>query len=891
MKSFRCFFVVFVLVNVLIGHFPVNAQEELYYVSDANTQLNEEFGSYEEAFDYYTDNLDSYDNLILRKEDSIIQMEYGIVEFKTGNACSITVDYHSQSKNSNDYLNGCYGVDAAYLSTSRKGDLVYFMISADEGYTSIDNVILHPIEEVTGLSAYSLNDGRLTHNIRTQLKDDFYSYSLSLDDAPSFMEKDQEYYSYDGHYFYTDFRAMIDDYRRHLHDNAVNEEPYYSYFQYLPHRSLTNYTIADGEGYLDSLGIDQRLRHYTDFNNDNAADEVNRSQLFGQMHSFFIYQNIYGTNALMLLSAAINESSYGKSYLSFVRNNLYATSAYESDIERENNRYDSVDSSIYAHAKYFISSMYSNHLKDSYSGTFFGNKLSGINADYSLDPYYGERNASTYYELDKALGEKDRNDRCLGIITDRQRLRFYRDADMDKLLFAISDVNELSLVILGETEDAYKVSVDASFSDEYIYDFDSSTGYVSKKDFDLILNSDRIEGYELTEIEHDFDGGSFIGHGSLKIKYLHAEDAQRLIPHKDGYEFIGYDDSMTAQYRRIKSIELIKGLDNRLEFGQPVDLSGCVLRISYDDSSKDIPLDSDMISGFDPFTSGVQIVHISYNGVVIDRQIEVSEELSGVRENIAKAIEGGDYDTVKSLLIRYGFRYPFSFSQIRTINYELMQKNGRNYVIYDETERYNLSISGLDLSLPDISAFSFIRDTYYVLVRDIDAADEEKIYELAKGYGFEKNEGIDISFRFNYQDIELIGPAIVQLDLKDKKNDLVYTVYHLSEEGDIIKCRTTQSESYIQFLINESGSYLVLSKPSVNKFDFEDQTEDLSYENMGFDNHRTNISLMSMIVLILLGIIGIIVYYIYNDKRKKLWRDFRKSLRTAGCAQEEKPKN
>ena len=46
------------------------------------------------------------------------------------------------------------------------------------------------------------------------------------------------YWSYDGHYFYTEslegFRAMIRDYKDGVHTNAVNVgSPYYNYYQFL----------------------------------------------------------------------------------------------------------------------------------------------------------------------------------------------------------------------------------------------------------------------------------------------------------------------------------------------------------------------------------------------------------------------------------------------------------------------------------------------------------------------------------------------------------------------------------------------------------------------------------------------------------------------------------
>ena len=87
-----------------------------------------------------------------------------------------------------DKLRYCYtyGADAAYLDTSRDGERVYFKLSGDIGYTSIDNVTLHPHEELNvSLSVYTIKDGKLFHNIKTQLKEDFFSYTLAYDDAPS----------------------------------------------------------------------------------------------------------------------------------------------------------------------------------------------------------------------------------------------------------------------------------------------------------------------------------------------------------------------------------------------------------------------------------------------------------------------------------------------------------------------------------------------------------------------------------------------------------------------------------------------------------------------------------------------------------------------------------
>ena len=71
--------------------------------------------------------------------------------------------------------------------------------------------------------------------------------------GPSYLTKNKEYYSYDGHYFYDNYNTMITDYKNNVRNNAVNpNNPYYSYFQYLPMRSQTTYTGSQISNYLNN---------------------------------------------------------------------------------------------------------------------------------------------------------------------------------------------------------------------------------------------------------------------------------------------------------------------------------------------------------------------------------------------------------------------------------------------------------------------------------------------------------------------------------------------------------------------------------------------------------------------------------------------------------------
>ena len=85
---------------------------------------------------------------------------------------------------------------------------------------------------------------------------------------------------------------MINDYKNNTRANSINpNNPYYSYFQYLPLRSKTSYTGAQLTSYLN--------------NKANSSE----SKLNNTGDIFVKYQNQYGVNALMAASFAALELS------------------------------------------------------------------------------------------------------------------------------------------------------------------------------------------------------------------------------------------------------------------------------------------------------------------------------------------------------------------------------------------------------------------------------------------------------------------------------------------------------------------------------------------------------------------------------------------------------
>lgn len=890
----KAIFIRLIVVLCLFVSFPVKADEENYFVKDNKTGLNEAFETLNEAISYYNGAVNKFDNLLLYENDKLIKMEYGIVKFTDS---LDYIDYYSITKDNDDYLCARYGTDGAYLYSDNND--VYFKVSDDIGYTDISNVTLIPYEKLdVKVSLYHTDDQYLYHNIKTQLDYEYCSSSLKLDFIPDYLEKNHDYFSYDGHYFYDSFYAMIDDYNNETYENAINDEPYYNYYEYLPYRTITNHDSNEMEDYFyNTLKIDGRLVRFVDLNMDDAADEINRSQLYGIIDDFYVYQNIYGANALMLIVGAINESSYGKSYASFYNNNLYSLSAYDSIIETNNNRYDSISSSILSYAKYFVSNRFSNSKRRDYCGTFVGDRSKGITSTYSLDHYYGERFASTYFDLDNRLGLTDYNYYSIAVIDDA--FNIYNDEYLSDYSYTIKPNTSLTFVILDELEDSYLIQLDDALNSNHYYDYEDNVGYISKDAVSYIINKDKYNDYEFANITYDFNGGTFNNEDSLTVKCAVGSTPINIEPNKDGYEFIGYDSVLepvtgdltyAANYRGINEISIQSLFNKQNDLYPSIDLNDASIIVKYEDGiNKKLAINTDMLGNIDLDEYESQDVEVTYCGFSDTKTIIIDEEVSNIYKTVSDGIINNDFEILKANIDNIS--YPFTMSTIRLADQLLREKNNRNYVINDYTKKYNPSFSGLDLSLDDKSSLSFFKDTYYVEINDVVSNNYNKILGLANGYGFEDVCGINISFKFNFENIELNGPTIVQLDINDKNNTDIYSVYHLDKNGDIIKCRTTHSNNYVQFIINEEGDYLVLKKQGANVYNIDDSIENLSYENMGFDNHKFNLNVLFITVLVLISLIGIIIYYIIKNKKDIEWKDYRKSLQKADIVQEEKQKN
>ena len=922
MKSFRkiLLFVLTLVMAVMYSGIRVKA-EAAYSVADVSggsVDTLAEFDNYYYANNYYYVVADEYDDLVLYEGDRVLKMEYGIVEFLTDENCTMNIEYRSAINNIDSSINGCYGKDAAYLYTDVSTDTVYFRMSGDIGQVEKDKVILHPFGLLdVRVSSYSNIDGELNHKIKTQLELDYYSLVLPIDKEFGLLKEGQDYYSYDGHYFYDDFRTMIDDYRNGTYESALNsEDPYYNYYQYLPHRSLTDYDCEEVENYFyDVLKIRGKLDHYEDQAQDGANDVVNRSQYYDELRSFFGYQNIYGVNALMMLSVSINESAYGKSYRSYAGNNLFSNIAYDSDRERRFDRYDSVRDSVYAYAKYYISDRYCNYRSPLYYGSCFGNKETGMNVCYSNDPYWGEKAASNYYRLDGILGYRDRDNYAVGIVKGGGNISFYSDEGLNRLLYRMSGVDDMALIILEDRGDVYKVQTDPSFSDEYIYDFEKCTAYIDKDLVDFLIGAENIHGNDLVSITYEGNGGLYDGKEKMEILFLKGKMPVIIEPEYEGYDLTGYDlpieraqeeKTYTAQYRKIKDIEVSAGLKKTLELGRFFDLRDTFLNITYENGQKERqPLDSDMLHGVDIYENGKQSLEIDYNGVSRNVDVDVSRDLSElsrrvddlIEKNISSYRKNGKFSSDEVKEIKRDLQkldYLYDIEMVRDLDAMLLETDRDRFAYHIDDNRFDLEVSGLCLSLPDAgnsTLFKPFRDTYYVHVKEVSGRELSTLKDIAGSYGFEVIDQLNVSYSLNLKKVEAEGAVVLSVKLPDKETDRIYSVYRLDDNGDVVKCKTTQTDSRIQFLTKRSGSFVIMARDSVNVYDIKDMDENMTQDNMDPDNQAEFLYGMGLLAVCLIGSIAILYYQILNRKEEKIWKDFKRSLQRADTVPEEKLKS
>ena len=318
-----------------------------------------------------------------------------LVNFNKTNNSSTYVSYTEYSTGKSGYINGTYGADAAYLGTT--GNYYIFMMSGVIGKVKSSDVTLVALSNVKSYSYYYVSGEKLYHRITGNLSQSKYVSNLRYGKAPSYLSQGTNYFSYDGHYFYTNYTTMISDYTSDSRAHSVNSNnPYFNYYQYLPLRSTTSYSASDLNSTINGkISSTSKLK-------DLGNDFVNN-------------QNTYGVNALLMASIAINESGWGDSRIAKNKNNLFGLNAVDASPSQSANYYSSVSACIKDFAETYMSKKYLNPNGSNYRGAYLGNKASGINVQYASDPYWGEKAANYAYYLGEKLSSKDEYRYTIGI--------------------------------------------------------------------------------------------------------------------------------------------------------------------------------------------------------------------------------------------------------------------------------------------------------------------------------------------------------------------------------------------------------------------------------------------------------------------------------------------
>ncbi|MGN8913581.1 glucosaminidase domain-containing protein [Anaerofustis butyriciformans] len=407
-----------------------------------------------------------------------------IVNFRTkGNAVT---NYTEVSTGVSGYTNGAYGADAAYLGTSN--GKVKFMLSGVVGWVDADDVQVIDFSSAKSSSCYKVSAGRLIHYITCDMTTPGHATSLDNGKAPSYLKSGTTYYSYDGHYFYTSYSTMLNDYTKGVRTNSVNKSnPYYNYFQYLPLRSETSYSSSS----LNTL-LNKRISDYTSFS----------SKMKNTASTFLKYQNTYGVNALLSIGVAGNESAWGTSSICKNKNNLFGLNAVDSSPGTSASTYASIDECIKQFTESYMSKGYLNPNDWRMKGGFLGNKGSGINVSYASDPYWGEKAANMAYSLDKNGGKKDEGKYTIGIKdtinTVHNSVNVRNSASTSgKVLYNTDTYSNYAVLILNSkaTNSFYKIqsepvlnSSKTAISSSGKYDFDNMYAYISS-DYVTIVNN------------------------------------------------------------------------------------------------------------------------------------------------------------------------------------------------------------------------------------------------------------------------------------------------------------------------------------------------------------------------------------------------------------------
>lgn len=442
------------------------------------------------------------------------------------------VSYTEYKSGNSGYINGIGGADAAYLGT--ENGKVKFMMSGVIGLVDESAVQVVSINNVKSYSNYYANGTNLIHSISSNLASTAKS-NINVGKQPSYLTTGTTYYSYDGHYFYTDYDVMLSDYKSDTRSHAVNgNNPYYNYFQYLPLRSATRYSGTE----LTKM-INDKINAY----------QKEGSKLYDLGEAFVENQNTYGTNAILVASIGAIESGWGVSAISQAKNNLFGWNAVDATPGESAAYFESPQACVEEYTGIHLSQKYLKAGSYAYHGAFLGDKASGMNVSYASDPYWGEKIAGIAWSLDGSNGSKDQYQYKLGIkdtVTySHTDLNVRKEASTSSpVIYQTGNNSNYSVIILGESNGFYKIQSDSvlnasrTAAESGIGNYNASKMYVYVKNDYISVVNNGLGGNSNTIIGEEQGGSN------------DKEEVKVELPYADVSENDWYYDSVSEMYKK-----------------------------------------------------------------------------------------------------------------------------------------------------------------------------------------------------------------------------------------------------------------------------------------------------------------------------------------------------
>lgn len=311
------------------------------------------------------------------------------------------------------------------------------------GWVDLQRFEIVPITWVRSYSNYEITNDYIRHNYVSKVQQYSSAGGRTIGPKPEMLNPGT-YYSYDGHYFYSDLKTLIRDSKAYSHNLAVNKDkPYYNYYMYLSTHTKTNYSSVNINDYIrNNMG-------YTRGVYGKIADE-HTSKLYGMGTYFYYAQEKNGVNALLTLSLSRNETGNGTSNLAINKNNGFGLNAVDSNPYHAANWYATFSQSILGFTSGWVTYGYAHPRDTRYFGPQFGNKQIGMNVKYASDVYWSEKMASNYYSMDKALGLQDYNYYQLAI-ANWPANTYSQPSTSSKFIYQYPEAND-AMVIVNEVK-------------------------------------------------------------------------------------------------------------------------------------------------------------------------------------------------------------------------------------------------------------------------------------------------------------------------------------------------------------------------------------------------------------------------------------------------------